>query len=106
MFPLRSVINNRNTHEHGDFPTLGFDYKCMFCVQCTAYMQERKGLVHELLYAQDTVLCSYFAQREGAANGNEGRRNMAAEVFQGLDRFKARIGCHDEGVVTCVALTP
>jgi hypothetical protein len=25
----------------------------------------RKGLVHELLYAQDTVLCSYFAQREG-----------------------------------------
>jgi len=20
---------------HGDFPTLGFDYKCMFCVQCT-----------------------------------------------------------------------
>jgi hypothetical protein len=20
--------------------------------------------------------------------------------------FKARIGCHDEGVVTCVALTP
>ena len=24
-----------------------------------------KGLVHELLYAQDTVLCSYFAQREG-----------------------------------------
>jgi hypothetical protein len=26
----------------------------------------RKGLVQELLYAQDTVLCSYFAQREGA----------------------------------------
>ena len=24
----------------------------------------RKGLVHELLYAQDAVLCSYFAQRE------------------------------------------
>ena len=23
----------------------------------------RKGLVHELLYAQDAVLCSYFAQR-------------------------------------------
>ena len=47
----------------------------------------RKGLVHELLYAQDTVLCSYFAQREDATNGDEGRRNMAAEVFQGLDRF-------------------
>jgi hypothetical protein len=25
----------------------------------------RKGLVHELLHAQDTVLCSYFAQRSG-----------------------------------------
>ena len=49
----------------------------------------RKGLVHELLYAQDTVLCSYFAQREGAThtNGDRGRRNMVAEVFQGLDRF-------------------
>ena len=50
-------------------------------------IEERKGLVHELLYAQDTVLCSYFAQREGATNGDKGRRNMAAEVFQGLDRF-------------------
>ena len=42
---------------------------------------------HELLFAQDTVLCSYFAQREGATKGDEGRRNMSAEVFQGLDRF-------------------
>jgi len=32
----------------------------------------RKGMVHELLYAQDTVLCSYFAQREGATNGGRG----------------------------------
>jgi hypothetical protein len=47
----------------------------------------RKGLVQELLYAQDTVLCSYFAQREGATNGGKGRRSTAAEVFQGLDRF-------------------
>jgi hypothetical protein len=47
----------------------------------------RKGLVQELLYAQDTVLCSYFAQREGATNGDKGRRSTAAEVFQGLDRF-------------------
>jgi hypothetical protein len=47
----------------------------------------RKGLVHELLYTQDTVLCSYFLQREGATNGDRGRRNMVAEVFQGLDRF-------------------
>ena len=48
----------------------------------------RKGLVQELLYAQDTVLCSYFAQREGATNGDKGRRSTAAEVFQGLDRFR------------------
>ena len=47
----------------------------------------QKGLVHELLYAQDTVLCSYFAQREGATNGGRGLRNTVAEVFQGLDRF-------------------
>ena len=47
----------------------------------------RKGLVHGLLYAQDTVLCSYFAQREGVTNGDKGRLRMAAEVFQGLDRF-------------------
>ncbi len=48
----------------------------------------RKDLVQlELLYAQDTVLCSYFAQREGATNGDKGRRSTAAEVFQGLDRF-------------------
>ena len=47
----------------------------------------KEGLVQELLYAQDTVLCSYFAQREGATNGDKGQRNMAADVFQGLDRF-------------------
>ena len=46
-----------------------------------------KGLVQELLYSQDTVLCSYFAQREGATNGGKGRRSTAAEVFHGLDRF-------------------
>ena len=28
----------------------------------------RKGLVYELLNAQDTVLCSYFAQRTGEQN--------------------------------------
>ena len=39
----------------------------------------RKGLAQELLYAQDTVLCSYFAQREGATNGDKGRRSMAAK---------------------------
>jgi hypothetical protein len=29
----------------------------------------RKGLVHELLNAQDTILCSYFAQRNGEQGG-------------------------------------
>ena len=34
----------------------------------------RKGLVHELLNAQDTVLCSYFAQRSGEkGEGRSGR---------------------------------
>jgi hypothetical protein len=63
----------------------------------------RKGLVHGLLYTPETVLMfrlfianakgtffgisSYFAQREGAANGDRGLRNTVAEVFQGLDRF-------------------
>jgi len=28
----------------------------------------RKGLVHELLIAQDKVLCSYYAQRDGQQN--------------------------------------
>jgi len=33
----------------------------------------RKGLVHELLNAQDTVLCSCFAQRSGERNGKSRR---------------------------------
>ena len=47
----------------------------------------RKGFVHELLNAQDTVLCSYFAQRSGAKGGGCGQKNTVEEVFQGLDRF-------------------
>jgi hypothetical protein len=45
----------------------------------------RKGLVHELRNAQDTVLCSYFAQRSGERG--EGRRwkSTVGEAFQGLD---------------------
>ena len=45
----------------------------------------RKGLVYELLNAQDTVLCSYFAQRSGERSKCEG--GAAHEVFQGLDNF-------------------
>ena len=33
----------------------------------------RKGLVHELLNAQDTVLCSYFAQRSGERDASRSR---------------------------------
>jgi hypothetical protein len=44
----------------------------------------RKGLVYELLNAQDTVLCSYFAQRSGERNEWQTQGGAAEEVFQGL----------------------
>ena len=47
----------------------------------------RKGLVHELLNAQDTVLCSYFAQRSGERDESWNRDRTVEEVFQGLDSF-------------------
>ena len=48
----------------------------------------RRGLVHELLNAQDTVLCSYFAQRMGMKNDGCGQKNDGEEIFQGLERFE------------------
>ena len=48
----------------------------------------RKGFVHELLNAQDTVLCSYFAPRSGAKGGGCCQQNKVEEAFQGLDRFE------------------
>ena len=48
----------------------------------------RKGLVHELLNAQDTVLCSYFAQISGEWGEGRSRKSMVEEVFQGLDIFE------------------
>ena len=48
----------------------------------------RKGLVYELLNAQDTVLCSYFAQRTGEQNEWQNQCGAAEEVFQGLGNFK------------------
>jgi hypothetical protein len=48
----------------------------------------RKGFVHELLNAQDTVLCSYFAQRSGAKGDRCGQKSTVEEAFQGLDRFE------------------
>ncbi len=48
----------------------------------------RKGLVYELLNAQDTVLCSYFAQRSGELSDCQNLGGTADEVFQGLDNFE------------------
>jgi hypothetical protein len=48
----------------------------------------RKGLVYELLNAQDTVLCSYFAQRSGERSDCQTLGGTADEVFQGLDNFE------------------
>ena len=47
----------------------------------------RKGLVYELLNAQDTVLCSYFAQRSGERGTSWRGAGNVEEVFQGLDSF-------------------
>jgi hypothetical protein len=47
----------------------------------------RKGLVHELLNAQDTVLCSYFAQRSGERDASRSGDRNVEEAFQGLDNF-------------------
>ena len=48
----------------------------------------RRGFVHELLNAQDTVLCSYFAERVGTKNDGRGRKTNGEEIFQGLERFE------------------
>jgi hypothetical protein len=48
----------------------------------------RKGLVYELLNAQDTVLCSYFAQRSGERIECQNQGGTADEVFQGLDSLE------------------
>jgi hypothetical protein len=48
----------------------------------------RKGLVYELLNAQDTVLCSCFAQRSGVRRDCQNLGGTADEVFQGLDNFE------------------
>ena len=45
----------------------------------------RKGFVHELLNAQDTVLCSYFAQRSGAKVDGCGQKSTVDESFQPLE---------------------
>jgi hypothetical protein len=43
----------------------------------------RKGLVHELLNAQDTVLCSCFAQRSGERDASRSETGMWKKLFKG-----------------------
>jgi hypothetical protein len=43
----------------------------------------RKGLVHELLNAQDTVLCSYFAQISGERDASRSEIGMWKKLFKG-----------------------
>ena len=47
----------------------------------------RKGFVYELLIAQDTVLCSYFARRSGERSDCQ-ILGSTADEFQGLDNFE------------------
>jgi hypothetical protein len=39
-------------------------------------------------FVQDTVLCSYFAQRMGTKNDGWGQKGNGEEFFQGLERFE------------------
>jgi hypothetical protein len=48
----------------------------------------RRGFVHELLHAQDTVLCSYFAQKSGARDEGWSRESTVEGAFQGLDHLE------------------
>ena len=48
----------------------------------------RKGLVYELLNAQDTVFCSHFARRSVERNERQNQGGVVEEVFQGLGNFK------------------
>ena len=42
----------------------------------------QRGFVHELLNAQDTVLCSYYAQRMGTKNDGCGQRSEGKKSFK------------------------
>ena len=48
----------------------------------------RKGLVYELLNAQDTLLYSYFAQRSGERSDCQNLGGTVDEVLQALDNFE------------------
>ena len=48
----------------------------------------RKGLVYEMLNAQDTVFCSHFARRSVERNERQNQGGVVEEVFQGLGNFE------------------
>ena len=48
----------------------------------------KKGLAFELLNAQDTVLCSYFAQRSGERSDRQVQEGNGNDIFQGLGNFE------------------
>ena len=48
----------------------------------------RKGFAFELLNAQDTVLCSYFAQRSGERNERRHAGEDGKNAIQGLGNFE------------------
>jgi hypothetical protein len=48
----------------------------------------RKGLAFELLNAQETVLCSYFAQRAEARGNRQVQVGNGNETIQGLGNFE------------------
>jgi hypothetical protein len=48
----------------------------------------RKGLAYELLNAQHTVVCSYFAQRNRERGDYQYQECALDEVFQGLGNFE------------------
>ena len=48
----------------------------------------RNGLVYELINAQDTVLCSYVAQRSGERSDCQNLGGTSDEVLKGLDNFE------------------
>jgi hypothetical protein len=57
----------------------------------------RKGLVHELLNAQDTVLCSYFTQRSGERDASRSGDRNVEESFQGLGQLHFKFGVSRQG---------
>ena len=52
--------------------------------EAVGWTTERKA---ELLNTQDTVLCSYFAQRSGEQGEHWSKDRTVEEAFQGLDSF-------------------